>query len=55
MAAITRTGQDDLGIPGPAAAAAKLAAFVIALPVLLVALPLAAVGTIYLLFNLLIA
>lgn len=52
MAAITRTAEDDLGIPSPAAAAAKLAAFVVALPILLIAMPALAAGSIFLLLSL---
>lgn len=49
MAAITRASEDPLGFPSPAVAAAKLLGFLIALPALLIGLPVAAVAAIYLL------
>lgn len=47
MAAITRSHADPLGFPTPAVAAAKLVAFVVALPILVLGLPVLAAAAIY--------
>ena len=47
MAAIARVEKDPLGFPSPAVAAAKLLGFLVALPLLLLGLPLAAAAAIY--------
>lgn len=48
MAAITRAPEDSLGLPSTPVAAAKLAAFMVALPALVLGLPALAAVLIYL-------
>jgi hypothetical protein len=49
MAAVTRPHDDPLGFPTPAVAAAKLVAFLVALPILVLGLPVLAAVAIYVL------